>query len=45
MNACEVGFGSWSLAFVTGIGPPLPAVGLVSSSWSSSFWKYGRHSA
>ena len=39
MNAREVGFGSWSPALVSGSGPPLPAHGLVSSSWFSSFWK------
>ena len=43
MKAREVGFGSWRPAFVSGSGPPLPAHGLVSSSWFSSFWKYGRH--
>ena len=43
MNACEVGFGSCLPALVSGSGPPWPAHGLVSSSWSSSFWKYGRH--
>ena len=39
MKAREVGFGSCLPALVTGSGPPLPAVGFVSSSWFSSFWK------
>ena len=45
MNACDVGLGSCSLALATWIAPPLPAVGLVSSSWSSSFWNQGMHSS
>ena len=45
MKAADVGFGSCNLALLTGIGPPLPPVGLVSSSWSSSFWNHGTHSS